>query len=75
MGLGQVEDLLDRLAEAAAEEPARAQRDLALHGLEARAAGVAPGIEEGRQPRAPVGLATSRRAVTRKAAAPAPMSR
>ena len=43
MGLGQVEDLLHRLAEAAAEQPARAERDLALHRLEARVAACAHG--------------------------------
>ena len=35
VGLGQVEDLLDRLARPDAEQPARADRDLPLDGLEA----------------------------------------
>ena len=34
MGLGQVEDLLHGLPQPDAEEAARAERDLALHGLE-----------------------------------------
>ena len=38
VGLGNVEDLLDRRAEAVAEQAAGADRDLALHRLEARAA-------------------------------------
>ena len=42
MGLGQVEDLLHRLPGPDAEQAARAERDLALHRLEARAARRAP---------------------------------
>ena len=56
VGLGDVEDLLDRRAQPVAEHPAAADRDLALHRLKARAGRVIPGIEEARQPRAPVGL-------------------
>ena len=55
--LGQVEDLLHRLPEPAAEEPARPQRDLPLDRLKARPAGVRPRVEKGRQPRPPVGRA------------------
>src|SRR3954465_6919368 len=44
--LGQVEDLLHRLPEPDPEEPARAERDLSLHGLEAGAARVAPRVDE-----------------------------
>ena len=40
--LGQVEDLLHRLAEADAEQAAGAERDLALDGLKAGVARVAP---------------------------------
>src|SRR3954452_9825225 len=56
MRLGQVEDLLDRLPEPDAEEPARAERDLSLHRLEAGAARVAPRVDEGREPRDAIGL-------------------
>ena len=56
VGLGQVEDLLHRLARAQAEQPARTQRDLPLHRLEARVGGMRPGVQERRQPRAAVGL-------------------
>src|SRR5674536_345383 len=44
--LGQVEDLLHRLAGADAEQAARADRDLTLHGLKATGGGVRPGIQE-----------------------------
>ena len=53
--LGQVEDLLDRFAEALAEHPARAERDLALDRLEARVARVRPRVQERDQALAPVG--------------------
>ena len=56
MGLGNVEDLLDRRAQPVAEQPAGADRDLALHGLKARAGGVIPRVQERGQPRAPVRL-------------------
>ncbi len=46
VGLGQVEDLLHGLAGAEPEQPARADRDLALDGLEAVRAGVRPRVEE-----------------------------
>src|SRR5213592_1958062 len=54
--LGQEEDLLDRGAQPAAGQAARADGDLALDGLEAGAVGVRPRVQERRQPRAPVGL-------------------
>src|SRR4029079_5635106 len=57
MGLGEVEDLLHRLADAAPEQPARPERDLALDGLEPRVARVRPRVEERRQARAAVRLA------------------
>ena len=56
MGLGQVVDLLHGLARAEPEQPAGADRDLALHGLEADRARVVPGRQERGQPGAPVGL-------------------
>ena len=56
MGLGQVEDLLHRLAQADAEQSARSQGDLPLDRLEAGPAGVRPGVEEGGQPGAAIGL-------------------
>ena len=56
LGLGQVEDLLDRLAEADAEQAARAERDLTLHGLEAGGRLRGPGVQERGQPRLLVGL-------------------
>ena len=57
MGLGQVEDLLHRLAEAHPEEAARADRGHRLDRLEAAVAGVRARVEERREPLAPVGLA------------------
>ena len=46
VGLGQVEGLLQALAEPDAEQPAGAERDLRLDQLEAGAARVAAGVEE-----------------------------
>ena len=54
MGLGQVVDLLDALAEPAAEDAARADADQRLHVLEPGAERVVPGVEEGEQALAPV---------------------
>ncbi len=56
MGLGEEERLLDGLAEASAQQPTGAERDLPLNGLEAVAARVGPRVDEARQPGAPVGL-------------------
>ena len=56
VGLGQVEDLLHRLPQADAEQPAGPDRDHGLDGLEAGVRGVGPGVEERGQPLAPVGL-------------------
>jgi len=47
--LGQVEDLLHRLAEPDAEETAGAERDLTLDRLEAAARRARPRVEERRQ--------------------------
>ena len=44
--LGQVEDLLHRLPRPEPEQPAGADRDLALDGLEAGAGGVRPRVDE-----------------------------
>ena len=44
--LGQVVDLLHALAEPVAEDVARAEADLRLHDLEARALRVLPRVEE-----------------------------
>ena len=54
--LGQVEDLLHRLARADAEQPARADRDLPLDGLEADRARVVPRVQERGEAVAPVRL-------------------
>ena len=54
--LGQVEDLLHRLAQADPEEPAVADRGERLNGLEARVARVGERVDEREEPLAPVGL-------------------
>ena len=54
--LGQIEDLLHRFAEADAEEPAGAERDLALDRLKAGVARIRPRVDERRQPRHALGI-------------------
>jgi hypothetical protein len=46
VGLGEVEELLPRLADTPAEEPARAQGQPGLDDLKAAAPGIGPGVEE-----------------------------
>ena len=67
-------DLLHALTEPLAEESARAEADLRLDRLEARALRIAPRVEEGDQPRAPVRLDPDRHEHDCPAIAPAATS-
>src|SRR5690349_1972624 len=58
--LREVEDLLDALAQADAEDPARPEPDHRLHGLEARTLSVVPRIDEAEDARPPVRLEPDR---------------